>query len=284
MVPPLAPPPEPPEPSAATVKQADASVGPGRRIVVGEMCPLSAAGRPGLAPLLLRGVQWVDDPTEVGNAIAGAESTPFAVFGVDGKRAGIFEVMSNPDVGIPQAAAAGTYQGSGPCTREKSGDKAVRIEEPQCQAATRGCGIAVAALGAKGAPLAAKTGGACVSGDELAIDIDGDGAAESFPISGLLDGVRAPADGLEARRQVAAGCTPTFTVFGIRIAPSPEPGKAADPRYLVLVDVLAVVDLDDDGLREVVIGLRYPDSRSVAIYSSVGAATTLSLIGEASSW
>jgi hypothetical protein len=269
-----------PRAAAATPSRGEA-VRPGRRIVVGEMCPQGAAGRPGIAPLLLRGVQWTDDPGEVGDAISHGDAVRFSVFAVDGERAGTFEVLGLAEVGLPQVVAAGSYVGSGPCTR--AGGNGARLEEPSCQTATKGCGVAVASLGDRPAPMQWKTGGACVAGDALMVDIDGDGAAEAFPVSGLLDGVRAPADALEASA-VAASCTPTFSRFGLRIAPPTEPGKAADPRYLVLIDVLAVVDLDDDGRRELVLGLRYPDSRSVVVYSADGAAGALRRIGEAASW
>jgi hypothetical protein len=249
--------------------------------VVGEMCPLLASGRPGVTALLLRGVQWIDEPTEVGNAISHGEATRFSVFGVDGKRAGVFEALGIADLGLPQTVAAGSYVGSGPCTR--AGNQGVRLEDPQCQTATRGCGIAVASLG-DAQHDGWKPGGACISGEDLAVDIDGDGKAESFPVTGLLDGVRGPADTMDARAGATATCTASFTLFGVRIAPPAEAGKANDPRYLVLVDVLAVVDFDRDGRRELVLALRYPDSRSIVVYSATNAPTTLTLIGEASSW
>lgn len=265
---------------------------PGRRIVVGEMCPLGVAGRPGLLPLLLRGVQWTDEPVEVGSAISRGEATKFSVFGLDGKRAGTFDPVGIAEVGLPQTVAAGAYSGAGPCTRGSA--SGVRLEEPPCQSATRGCGIAVATLGdaagrdGAGSGQEWKTGGACVAGDELAIDVDGDGAAEVFPLAGFLDGRREPAELVEARPQVAAACAPSFTVFGLRHAAPPDAGKRA-AEYVVLMDVLAVVDLDDDGLQEVVLGLRYYDGRSVAVYSGVaggadGNGAALRLIGEAAAW
>ncbi|MBK7537405.1 MAG: hypothetical protein IPI49_18960 [Myxococcales bacterium] len=278
---PVTPPPEPQGSPAPPRAAAAEPVRPGRRILVGEMCPLGAAGRPSLAPLLLRGVQWTDEPAEVGAAISHGEATRFTVFGVDGKRAGVFEALGLAEVGLPQVVAAGSYAGAGPCTR--AGASSVRLEEPACQPATRGCGIAVAALGDKVDTWEWKAGGACTSGDVLAIDVDGDGVVEAFPIAGLLDAVRGPAESLEARAQ-AVTCAPSFAVFGLRIAPPPENGKAADPRYVVLVDVLAVVDFDDDGRREVVLGLRYPDQRTIAIYGAGESPSTLQLIGEATSW
>ena len=40
----------------------------GRQVVVGELCPRGAAGRPAVAPLLMRTTQWTDTPTELANA------------------------------------------------------------------------------------------------------------------------------------------------------------------------------------------------------------------------
>ncbi len=290
---PVMPPPEPGDsPTVVAPRKDGGSVGPGRRILVGEMCPLGAAGRPALAPLLLRGVQWIDEPTEVGNAISHGEAAKFSVFGVDGKRAGVFDPVGIAEVGLAQPVAAGSYVGSGPCTRAAANGS--RLEEPACQAATRGCGLAVTLLGddAGGRGGEWQTGGACVSGEALALDVDNDGAAEAFALTGLLDAVRAPAEIIEPRAAAPGSCAPTFTVFGLRNAPAVEAGKAADPRYLVLIDVLGVVDFDGDGLKELVLGLRYPDSRSVVIYSGVAggagesgeAGASLRLVGEAATW
>ncbi len=261
--------------------------GPGRRVLVGEMCPLGVAGRPGVAPLLLRGVQWTDEPIEVGNAISHGEATKFSVFGVDGKRAGVFTAAGIADVGLPQTVAAGAYVGNGPCTQ--SGSNGALLEEPKCQAATKGCGIAVAVLGdAPGGEGVEKwrTGGACLNGDQLAFDVDGDGNPESFPVAGLLDGMRAPADLVEARAEVAVNCTAEFMVFGMKNAPPPD-AKPGDARYQVLIDVLAAVDFDGDGGRELVLGVRYPDSRTIVVYSGSGGASgpaSLRLVGEANAW
>ncbi len=248
---------------------------PGRRILLGEVCPAAVAGRPGLWPLLLRGVQWSDDAAEVSEAI----STPgirFAVLGVDGKRVGVFESGELAEA-ASHPAVVGTFSGAGPCT--KVGANGARLEEPTCQAATRGCGVAVASLGDGGELGAVATGGACTSADLLVVDLDGNGAAESYPVASLLDGVRGPAEVVEARAQVAT-CAPSFSLFGLRIAPPPEGKNPPDPRYVVLVDVLAVADLDDDGRRELVLGLRYPEQRTVAVFGA-GEAGSLVLLGEA---
>src|ERR1700760_3378980 len=41
----------------------------GRQVVVGELCPKTADGRPGIAPLLMRTVQWTADATDVLNTV-----------------------------------------------------------------------------------------------------------------------------------------------------------------------------------------------------------------------
>ena len=41
----------------------------GRQVVIGEMCPLGAAGRPGLAPIAMRSVQWSDTAADIANVI-----------------------------------------------------------------------------------------------------------------------------------------------------------------------------------------------------------------------
>src|SRR5262245_3122387 len=58
---------------------------PGRQILVGEMCPKAAAGRPGVAPLVVRGgVEWTAAPDAVADPIARGTARKFAVVGYDG--------------------------------------------------------------------------------------------------------------------------------------------------------------------------------------------------------
>lgn len=281
-VPPVAPPPEPGTAAVAAPAPAaearPAAVRPGRRILLGELCPQSASGRPALAPILLRGVQWTDETEELASAISHGQAARFMVFGVDGKRAGTFDALGLAE-GAPQAMALGSYSGAPPCT--KTGPTSARIEDAQCQSATSGCGLAVALLGDAAEPLEAKPGGVCQSGDALVVDLDGDGTSEAFAVAELLDGVRGPAEQLEARPGGAAPCTPQFALWGVRQVA--EAGKAADPRYVVTIDVLAVLDLDDDGRRELILALRYPDQRTIAVFGVAEVATQLRLLGESSS-
>ena len=80
---------------------------------------------------------------------------------------------------------------------------------------------------------------------------------------------------------VTGACTPTFTRYGLAIAVDAAIG---DPRHRVTLDVLGVLDVDGDGRREVIIGLRYAERRTIAVYSAVDSAARLALIGESEPW
>src|SRR5262245_12515902 len=41
----------------------------GRQVIVGELCPRGAAGRPAVAPLLMHTTQWVDTANDVTGAV-----------------------------------------------------------------------------------------------------------------------------------------------------------------------------------------------------------------------
>ena len=254
----------------------------GRQVVVGEMCPQGAGGRPAIAPVVMRGVGWTDAPGEVAAAVERGTVPRFHVFGVDGKPAGTFDTLGIATVGPGQAVATGTYVGASPCTY--AGNKATdnRAEDPACQPVTKGCGIAVGEITRVDEPSPASsfaTGGACMSGNELAVDIDGDGLVETFPISGALDGIRAPAAEWTASPTATATCTPAFHIYGLKLAPEPRPGKSAD-KGLVTVDLLAVIDLDADGRKELVLSMRFPTVRTIVVYTATANAQRLELAGE----
>jgi hypothetical protein len=249
------------------------------------MCLEGASGRPGVAPLLLHAVGWTADADDVGDALARSAHT-FAVLGLDGTRAGVFEVLGAADVGLPSDVAIGSYTGRSPCAPDSEDGGA--LADQKCIKATGSCGIAVAAIDdASGDddPIDLVTGTACMSGDSLMVDIDGDGANESFALATFIDGVRAPAEEVLAAPVVGATCTESFQLYGLTIVPEPEDPKAPDdPRYHVPVDVLGVVDLDADGRRELILGFRYEEGRTFAIYSAVQQAGRLELVGEAVPW
>jgi hypothetical protein len=263
----------------------------GRKVVVGEMCPQGAGGRPAVAPLLMRGVEWTDNANDVAATVERGSVPRFAVFGTDGKVAGTFDTLGLVDIAPGQSVATGTYVGASPCTYGvgAKADESSRAEDPKCGPATKGCGIAVGEISRPDEPpmsMQFTIGGACMSGNELAVDIDGDGTIESFPITGALDGIRAPAAEWLASptaTPATAACTPTFQIYDLKLAPEPRPGKPPE-KGLVIVDVLGVVDLDGDGRREVILGMRFPTIRSIVVYTATERAQRLELAGEGPSF
>ncbi|MEO8550060.1 MAG: hypothetical protein ABI678_08800 [Kofleriaceae bacterium] len=266
----------------------------GRQVLLGEMCPQGAAGRPAIAPLLMRNVGWTDNATSLSATIERGSVPRFVVFGVDGKLAGVFDTMGSVDVGLPQQVAAGAYAGSSPCTygaavtaKPRPGEIATRAEDPKCGIATNSCGIAVGEVTHPDDAAATPTyvtGGACLSGDTLAVDIDGDGRIESFPIAGVLDGTRSPAAEWSAAATSTAACEPRFAVYDLKLAAAPEPGKPVDPKSVVTMDVLGVVDLDGDGRRELVLALKFQTVRTIVVYTATAQPQRLELAGEATSF
>ena len=277
---PPAPPPEP-TPVMKTQHRTVAS-GSGKEIVVGEMCPLGAGGRPGVAPLVARTVNWSDSPTDVGNIVERGATPRYEVFGVDGKPAGVFDTVGLADVGGQQPIASGTYVGGAPCSAETTKGQP-RVDEPACVASLASCGLAVAEIERPDDPPETPrltTGGACISGDQLAVDIDGDGIVESFPLAQVLDGIRGPAAEWSAAPTSGAACTPTFQLYDVKLA-AEVPGKPNDPKAMVWLDVMGVVDLDGDGKQELVLALRFPTVRSIVVYGTTGIPQRLELLGEA---
>lgn len=241
--------------------------------MIGEMCPQGAAGRPGVMPLMIRTVAWSDKPDDVSAVVERGQVPRFVVYGVDGKVAGKFDTLGVAEIGLPQPIASGTYVGALPCTADAG--KGARTEDPKCTPATNGCGLAIAELARADDPspdTAFVTGAACLSGDALAMDIDGDGVMESFPISSLLDGARSPAEEWSAAPTAGAACKPTFQVYDLQIAP--------DPKQIIKVAVLGVVDADGDGRREVFLSFEFPTARTIAVYTATNTPQRLELAGE----
>lgn len=253
--------------------------------MVGELCPKGAAGRPAIAPLLMRTTQWIDTAVEVINAVERGDTPRFTVYGVDGKPAGLFDSVGVADLPLGQSVASGTYVGGPPCSSDAG--QAQRTDDPVCAAATGGCGLAVAELSRPDEPpeaAAVPTGGACVSDGALGVDIDGDGVVEWFPLAQALDGIRGPAQEWAALQAVKPPCTPHFALYDVRLAGEADAGKAADPRATVTLDVLGVLDLDGDGRKDLVIALRFPTVRTVVVYSASVLPQRLELVGEAQSF
>jgi len=253
----------------------------GRQVMIGELCPQGAAGRPAVMPLMIRTVAWTDKAEEVSAVVERGGVPRFIVFGVDGKPAGAFETLGVADVGLAQPVASGTYVGALPCTAGVG--KGARTEDPKCVPATNGCGLAVGELARADDPentTAFATAGACVSGDMLAVDIDGDGVMESFPLAAVLDGMREPAEEWSAAPTAGAACKPAFQIYNINLAPPGNGNKAPDPKQVVKLVVLGVVDVDGDGRRELVLAFEFPTVRTIAVYTAAGSAQRLELAGE----
>jgi hypothetical protein len=289
---------KPPSPPAEPEPIAKAGRTPvhvaGRQIVVGEMCPQGAGGRPAVAPLVMRTVQWTDNVGEVASAVERGSVPRFLVLGVDGKMAGLFDTLGLVDIAPNQSVASGTYVGAPPCSSASAvnpqpgaGPVGMRADDPRCSAATGGCGLAIGEISHPDEPLDTPSyaiGGACVSGDELAVDIDGDGKVESFPIAEMLDGIRGPASDWSAAPTAAAACTPRFQLYDIKLPPRPEGGKPVSAKGTVTVDLLGVLDLDGDGRKELVLAVRFPSVRSIVVYSAIESPLRLALVGEAVSF
>lgn len=274
-----------PEEAVPRPARAPIPVRAGRQVVVGELCPQGAAGRPAVAPLLMRTTRWTDTVADVTGAVERGTTPRYVAFGVDGKVAGMFDTVGLADITLGQSVASGTYVGAAPCTSDAG--QGQRAEDPRCAPATNGCGLAVAELARPDDPPpspAYRTGGACLSGDALGVDIDGDGGAEWFPLSGVLDSIRGPAQEWSASRTARPPCTAKFVLYDVKLSPEAVPGKLPDPKAVVMLDLLGVVDLDDDGREELVVALRFPTVRTVVVYSATSSPERLELVGEAQSF
>lgn len=292
--PPTVAPPKPPE-DPGPIARTDPGPGgrakvTGRQIVVGEMCPQGAAGRPAVAPLMMKTIDWSDRGDEVAAMLERGSVPRFSVFGTDGKSAGTFDTVGVADVGMKVSVGVGTYVGASPCSAaagDKPSTRDARVESPACTVATASCGVALGELVRPDDPpetAVFATGGACLSGDAIAVDIDGDKVAESFSLSGALDPVRGPSTEWTAAPTAGAACTPSFSLYDLRLARPPEPGKPVDTKSIVVLDVLAVVDIDGDGRKELVLAMRFPTVRTILVYSARSTPTRLELVGESESF
>jgi hypothetical protein len=249
----------------------------GRGVLVGEMCPTAAMGRPAVRPLFLRAESWSDRPEALVAPVERRSARQFSVLGWDGRRAGLFSVAgaARTDDGV---AAIGAYAGHSPCERRRGAEASTR--DPDCKAALRDCGLAVAVLEPSGGfqarpaeedpdPVALDVGGACVAGDLLLVDIDGDRKLEAYPAAGFADRSGAASDEVVAVAAGSAACTPRFAVRGAIAAG---------------VDLLAVVDLDADGRKEIVAQLQRGGQRRWALYSATSTVGRLERVGVGSPW
>lgn len=273
---PEAPGTEPTTTPARGLDHRPAAVG-GHDVMIGELCLDGAGGRPAVAPVAMRGVGWITDHDELSDTLARGRAATFEVLAIDGAHAGRFAVIGADD--DPALAALGSYTGRSPCERGSGG-----VVDATCAKLRKGCGLAVAQLGAGGgfldeddaAPPALVLGGACLSGDALAVDIDGDGVVERFRVTDFLDEAQQfSGEVTVAIDDQAPRCEPTFT-----LATTAKPGAPDGPTF----GVLGVLDLDGDGWREVVVEQHFGAKRTIAVYSAVDAAGRLALVGEVAPW
>lgn len=308
-----------PRPEAARAKPkakpARAPEPPGREVLLGELCPAAADGRPAVLPMFLRTLTWSAESEDVSATIERNMARQFSVLSWDGRRAGIFSVAGSADVGLgDRRAAVGAYAGASPCSevtqagpRGKAGQKgskdpAQKPEKPEtkeqkdapgsdypgCVAVQAHCGLALAAVepggsayarpyGEDPAPGPLAVGGGCVVGGKLLVDIDGDREPEAYPAAGFLDPVRAPAEEVLAEARGNATCAPMFAMRDIL--------RSEEPNHLLGLHLLGVLDMDGDGRSELVVLYEYPEGRRTwAVYSAAATPARLELIGEAVPW
>jgi hypothetical protein len=262
------------------------AAGPGGRdVLIGELCPEGAGGRPAVLPQLVRGRGWSAGSADLAAPIERRSARQFVALGWSGRRVGVFSVAGAAR-SEGRAIAIGSYAGGSPCeTRRRPG--ASPALDAACLAAQNHCAVAVAMLEPAGGfaarpveedpdPVDIPAGGACVSGELLLADIDGDGVDEAYPATSFIDERGAPAD--EVTRVVAGGgsCEPVFAQRGVV--------PAGGPRSFRGMDILAVADFDSDGRREILALLHYDGRRTWALYSAVESVGRLDLVGETTPW
>ncbi len=264
--------------------------GPDRRgtrdVLIGEMCPTAAAGRPAVLPLFLRNVGWQSQAADVSAPLERRNARQFAVLGWDGRRVGVFSVAgaSEVDDGV---AAIGAFAGGSPCEKPRRPGQAKELQA-DCVTAQAHCGLAVAVLEAAGGfearpaeedpdPAPIEPAGLCVAKGLLLVDVYADGTSEAFPVGAFLDEARGPADEVGAVSPGGARCDrPVFAARGVV-----PPG---DPRDWRGMDVVGVADFDGDGRREIVAVYQYAGRRTWALYSATDFPGRLDLVGEAVPW
>ncbi len=257
---------------------------PLREVLVGEMCPSGAAGRPAVMPMFLRRLNWDEEDADVSRPLERRSARQFMVYRWDGSRAGLFAVAGTAEVGLDRKVAVGSYAGDSPCA---TGLSEVKSDDPRCVAAQGGCGVAVAILEPAAGlharpfeedpdPVSLPTSKACAVDGQLLVDIDDDGTAEAFPVDSFLNPVREPAVEVTSVPRGAATCTPRFASRYII-----PPG---DPKHWRGLDLLAVIDLDGDGRYELLVAYHYSARRTWAIYSATATPERLDFVGEAVPW
>lgn len=252
-----------------------------RQVLVGEMCPRAAGGRPAVRPLFVRGQTWTDRREAVSAPVERRGARQFSVLGWEGRRAGLFSIAGAAELD-GGAAAIGAYAGRSPCEKPRGAGRAGE-RDPDCLAALRECGVAVAVIEPAGGfharpveedpdPVDLEVGGACVADGKLLVDIDADGAPEAYPVGGFVDTAGAPSGEVVSVPPGGATCTARF-------AARATPGDA-DSSF----DILGVADLDADGRHEIVASFRRGERRTWAIYQAGGSVARLDRVATATPW
>lgn len=257
------------EPLVANTASASAAAAAGPSLLLGWYCPESAAGRPGIEPAIARDPIWTNDRAVLERAIDARRAKRFSVLGYLGQRAGNFAVAGGATSGGTKLAI-GSYLGAGPCDVVDSLGK-VSSSNAECVRATRGCSLAVGVLEAAGGfrarpyeedPEAAilAQGAACEIGQNLVVDVDGDGKAERFSLSEMFAG-RAPVE-LPLQDEGGRTCESTF---------------AASLESDFDISRVGVLDLDGDGRSEVV----YRQANELLVYGAPNSPARMELLGRA---
>jgi hypothetical protein len=255
----------------------------GRHVVVGEMCPTAAAGRAAILPMIMRGVSWSDKPDELASQVEHGATPRYVVIGGAGKTIGVFDTVGLEDVqGVAQPIASGAYVGAAPCAVDDG--KGGKIDDTACVLATGGCGLALADISRSDdlveTPVFAQGADVCFTENAIVVDIDGDKVMESFPLEQVLDGIRGPTAEWTALATPGAPCAKGKPqIYGMPVEVRDKQGKA-DAKATVTVSVLAAIDLDGDGRKELILALQFPTVRTVVVYSPVDMAQRLELVGE----
>jgi hypothetical protein len=203
---------------------------PARAFAVARVCPDGAQPSAQLLAARIAG-GWTAKAKELGPIVRYARLARIGVFAWEGKRAGIFTVGGATG---PSPTVVGGFAGRRPCDPPILGPKEV---DPLCKTVMGACALGVGWVDPPDLDSVPEPqlGTACALEGRLVVDVDRDGTPESFPLAAL-----AAEDGEVTGGPRAGAC--------------PKPAFAT--RLTSSVDLVAVVDLDEDGRFEIVLQSR----------------------------